>query len=128
MAETGMRAGEVIALQTSDVNLAQGLVTVQRGKGGKGRVVAISPQAAAAIDRYTRVRRAHRLADSGPLWVGAAGRTFGYHGLHESLKERAKTVGIEGFHLHLLRHTAATRWLRAGGSESGLMATAGWST
>ena len=35
-------------------------------------------------------------------------------------------VGIKGFHLHLLRHTAATRWLRAGGSEGGLMAVAGW--
>jgi integrase/recombinase XerD len=26
-----------------------------------------------------------------------------------------------------MRHTAATRWLRAGGSEGGLMAVAGWS-
>jgi integrase len=35
---------------------------------------------------------------------------------------------IKDFHLHLLRHTAASRWLAAGGSESGLMAMAGWST
>jgi integrase len=27
---------------------------------------------------------------------------------------------------HRLRHTAAHRWLAAGGSESGLMAMAGW--
>lgn len=27
-----------------------------------------------------------------------------------------------------MRHTYATRWLRAGGSEGGLMAVAGWST
>ena len=27
-----------------------------------------------------------------------------------------------------MRHTAATRWLRAGGSEGGLMSIAGWST
>ena len=26
-----------------------------------------------------------------------------------------------------LRHTAATRWLAAGGAEGGLMAVAGWS-
>jgi integrase/recombinase XerD len=128
MAETGLRAGEVIALTVSDVDLTRGLVTVHRGKGGKGRVVAISAQAAAAIDRYNRIRRAHRLADTGPLWVGVAGKTFGYHGMYESLKERAKIAGIDTFHLHLLRHTAATRWLRAGGSESGLMAVAGWST
>jgi integrase len=38
-----------------------------------------------------------------------------------ALKRRAQAAGIDGFHLHLLRHTAATRWLRAGGSEAGLM-------
>jgi integrase/recombinase XerD len=126
MAETGMRAGEVIALTGADVDLHQGLVTVRRGKGGRGRVVPIGPQAAAAIDRYLRTRRAHRLADTGPLWLGGGGKTFGYHGLDGTLKERAETAGIDGFHLHLLRHTAATRWLRAGGSEGGLMAVAGW--
>jgi integrase len=35
-------------------------------------------------------------------------------------------AGIEGFHIHRLRHTAASRWLAAGGSEAGLMAVAGW--
>jgi integrase/recombinase XerD len=128
MTETGARAGEVISMQTTDVDLQRGLVTIRRGKGGKGRVAPFGPQTAAAIDRYLRARRTHRLADTGPMWVGGGGKTFGYHGLHESLKGRAQAAGIAGFHLHLLRHTAATRWLRAGGSESGLMAVAGWST
>ena len=128
MAETGMRAGEVIAMQTTDVDLQRGLVTVRRGKGGKGRTVPFSVQTSTAIDRYLRARRTHRLADTGPLWVGGGGKTFGYYGLNTSLKERAQAAGIKRFHLHLLRHTAATRWLRAGGSETGLMAVAGWST
>ena len=128
MAETGMRAGEVIGMQTTDVDLQRGLVTVRRGKGGKGRTVPFSIQTSTAIDRYLRARRTHRLADTGPLWVGGGGKTFGYYGLNTSLKERAQAAGIKRFHLHLLRHTAATRWLRAGGSETGLMAVAGWST
>jgi integrase/recombinase XerD len=128
MAETGMRAGEVLALQVSDVNLHNGLVTVIRGKGGKGRVAPFGSQTAAALDRYLRARRSHRLAETGALWVGGGGKGFGYHALNAVLKARAKTAGIEGFHLHLMRHTAATRWLRAGGSEGGLMAVAGWST
>jgi hypothetical protein len=33
---------------------------------------------------------------------------------------------VKGFRPHWLRHTAAHRWLAAGGSESGLMAIAGW--
>ena len=57
-----------------------------------------------------------------------AARRFGYHGLQRRAQDRAKVAGINGFHPHLLRHTAATRWLAAGGSEGGLMAVAGWST
>jgi site-specific recombinase XerD len=128
MLETGVRASEVIGMQVSDVNVQDGLVTVRRGKGGKGRVAPFSVQTATAIDRYMRARRSHRLADTGALWVGGGGKTFGYYGLDKALKDRAQTAGIEGFHLHLMRHTAATRWLRAGGSEGGLMAVAGWST
>ena len=48
-------------------------------------------------------------------------------GLRASLQERAELAGIKNFHLHLLRHTAASRWLAAGGSEQGLMSVAGWS-
>ena len=128
MIETGMRAGEVINMQTADVDLQRGLAIVRRGKGGRGRMVPFSPQTATAIDRYIRTRRTHRLADSGLLWVGGGGKTYGYAGLHRCLKERADSAGIKNFHPHLLRHTAATRWLRAGGSEQGLMSVAGWST
>lgn len=38
----------------------------------------------------------------------------------------SSTAGVQGFRPHRLRHTAAHRWLAAGGSESGLMAIAGW--
>ena len=128
MVETGVRAGEVLSMAPADVDLQRGLATVRRGKGGKGRVVPFGPQTAAAVDRYMRARRAHRLADTGPLWLGGGGQTFGYHGLNMALKRRAQAAGIANFHLHLMRSTAATRWLRAGGSEQGLMAVAGWST
>lgn len=129
MAETGVRAGELLGMVLpGDIDLVRGIATVRRGKGGKGRVVPFGPQTAAALDRYLRVRRSHRLAEGGPLWLGGGGQSFGYHGLNVALKRRAAAAGIEKFHLHLLRSTAATRWLRAGGSEQGLMAVAGWST
>ena len=129
MAETGLRSGELIAMRLDDVNLGRGLAVVRRGKGGKGRVVPFGPQTGAAIDRYLRVRHTHRLADGDQLWLGADNwRPFSYFGLRHALQRRAELAGIKGFHPHKLRHTAATRWLRAGGSEGGLMAVAGWST
>jgi site-specific recombinase XerD len=128
MAETGMRAGEVIGLLVDDVDLIRGLATVRRGKGGKGRLAPFGDQTARAIDRYLRARRTHRLAETPALWLGDRGKSLEYYGLHSALKYRAELAGLPKFHPHLLRHTAASRWLAAGGSEGGLMAVAGWST
>jgi integrase/recombinase XerD len=126
MTETGARAGEVLALTVTDVDLAAGTAVIHRGKGGKARRVPFGPRTGAAIDRYLRARRHHRLAGTPALWLGDRGKEFGYHGLRDSLAGRAQRAGIGGFHAHLLRHTAAHRWLAAGGSEGGLMAVAGW--
>ena len=127
MVETGTRAGEVVALGLTDVDLTAGTAIVRKGKGAKGRMVPIGPQTARAIDRYIRVRRTHKHAAESPaLWLGDRNRGFTYYALYWGLRERAEAAGIEGFHPHRLRHTAAHRWLAAGGSEGGLMAVAGW--
>lgn len=127
MVESGARAGEVVAMGTADVDLPTGVATVRRGKGGKGRRVPFGPLTGQAIDRYLRKRRSHRLADTPALWLGDRGKQFTYQALYKALKTRAELAGITGFHPHVLRHTAATRWLAAKGSEGGLMAVAGWS-
>jgi integrase len=103
-----------------------GTAIIRKGKGGKGRVVPFGPHTATALDRYMRLRARHRLADSPALWVGDRGKGFTYDALHQSLGQRAQAAGIVGFHPHKMRHTAAHRWLAAGGSEGGLMAVAGW--
>jgi integrase len=128
-AETGVRAAELLGMRLpGDVDLTRGMATVRKGKGGKGRMVPFGPQTAAALDRYIRARKTHRLAAGGPLWLGGGGQSFGYSGLDRAIKLRAEAAGIQNFHMHLLRSTAATRWLAAGGSEQGLMSVAGWST
>lgn len=126
MVETGCRAGEVAAMLLPDVDLPRGVAIVRRGKGGKGRSVPFGPQTTRAIDRYIRARRTHRLAATPPLWLGDRGKNFSYDALHKTLTMRATLAGVDGFHPHRLRHTAAHRWLAAGGSEGGLMAVAGW--
>lgn len=127
LAETGLRAGEAVALEVSDVDLTLGPLLVVRGKGGKGRLVPFGPQTASALDRYLRARRQHPLADTSALWLGDRGRRFTYNALYRTLVRRAELLGLRGFHPQVLRHTAAHRWRAAGGSEGGLMAVAGWS-
>lgn len=124
--ETGLRAAEMLALTVADLSIADCVLTVIRGKGGRGRRVKFSPQAAMVLDKYLRARRrAGYPADGGPLWVGPRG-ILSYSGMKYALRHRAAAAGVNGFHVHRLRHTAAVRWLKAGGSEVGLMAQAGW--
>nr|WP_206317798.1 tyrosine-type recombinase/integrase [Streptomyces composti] len=71
MAETGMRAGEVVAMTTEDINLRAGEAVVRRGKGGKGRTVSFGPKTGLSIDRYVRRGRStHRMAHLPELWLG----------------------------------------------------------
>lgn len=74
MLETAIRAGEVVALQTGDVDLAGGLVTIRRGKGGTGRIVPIGPAATLSLSQYLTLRRQHPLAESRDLWLGSHGK------------------------------------------------------
>jgi site-specific recombinase XerD len=127
MAETGLRAGELVALKVADVDLKRGMVLIEKGKGAKGRLAPFGAQTAQALDRYLRARREHPLSGTSALWLGGQGKTFAYFGLKGALDIRAEKAGIENFHPHRMRHTAASRWLAAGGSEGGLMAVAGWS-
>lgn len=127
MLEAIVRAGEVVNMTTADVDLTAGSAVIRKGKGGKGRTVPFGPQTGRALDRYLRLRRAHRLAHTPTLWLGDRGKGFTYQGLYRALQYRADLAGIEDFHPHLTRHTAAQRWLDAEGSEGSLMAIAGWS-
>ncbi|UIJ34505.1 tyrosine-type recombinase/integrase [Allobranchiibius sp. GilTou73] len=129
MVETGLRAGEVLGVAADDVRWRESppYLIVRKSKTHTGRMVPFSATAALALDRYLRQRRTHVLAASSALWLGGRKNTLSYAGLYDTLVDRARRAGIDHFHPHLLRHTAAHRWLAAGGSESGLMAVAGWS-
>lgn len=128
--ETGARAEEILSLTLDTVDVKAGRAIIVRGKGGKGRVVPFGPQTARAIDRYLKLRRraAPGLSHSTTaLWISRTGAPLTYEGMRTTFRRRSAEAGLPDFHLHRLRHTAASRWLAAGGSEGGLMAVAGWS-
>lgn len=128
MFETGIRSSELTDMAVRDVDLDARLAVIRRGKGGKGRLVRFSPQCNAALDDYLRARRRHPLAGSPLLWLGERGKRFGYYGLYNAISRRGEAAGIPGLHPHQLRSTSAVRWLSRGGSTTGLMAQAGWTS
>lgn len=125
-AEIGDRAEEMVGMNVDDVSVAD-CSALLRGKGAKQRRVKFSPQTAATLDRYIRARR--RLGvDTDRLWIGSRGRPLTYSGVKYAMNKRAEAAGVPKFHLHRFRHSMAVRWMKAGGSESGLMAQGGWTS
>lgn len=126
--DTGARSSELLAMRVADLDLPNFLASLTKGKGGKGRIVPFGPQTAAALDRYLRMRRQYAPVGESALWISTKRRPLRYSGYAHAICQRAQKAGVTGFHPHRTRNTFAVRWLRAGGSEAGLMSLAGWST
>jgi integrase/recombinase XerD len=56
LAVSGMRIGEAIALERSDVDLDAGVITIRKPKGDRARLVPLHPTATEALRRYAAVR------------------------------------------------------------------------
>jgi len=123
--DTGMRRGELAALTLTDVDLELGVITIRKAKTKRGRLVPLGAKAADAVDRYLRARPQHRHAARPELWLGLHGPLTG-EGVRQIIKARCVQAGIPHVHVHQFRHTAAHRWLLAGGQEQDLARIAGW--
>lgn len=122
--DTGMRAGELVGLRLEDVDL-RGRFAYVVGKGGHTRAVRFGATTAVAIDRYLRLRRGHRYAESEWLWMGQRGR-LEYSALAVMLAKRSEAAGLSRIHAHQFRHSFAHQFLAAGGNETDLQRLAGW--
>ncbi len=131
MAESMVRADELLTMTKDGVNVRQRTARVERGKGGKGRVTAFSAQTARDLDRYIRVRASHRLAAEPWLWLPVKRSKeprLSYDGLYTSLRRRALAADPPfRLHPHMLRSTGAIGFRRKGGQVTSLMALGGWS-
>jgi site-specific recombinase XerD len=124
LVDTGMRRAELAGLGVGDLDFEQDVAFVL-GKGRRPRSCPFGSRTALALDRYTRVRARHRLADLDALWIGARGPMTD-SGVAQVLRRRGTQAGIGPIHPHQLRHTFAHSWLAQGGNEGDLMRLAGW--
>ena len=127
LADTGVRASELVGLAVEDVDLDEGTLLVM-GKGRRPRRVSIGQNTVAAVDKYLRVRARRTDSSRRNLWLGVKGGTFGDSGLRIMLRRRGAVVGAPSLHPHAFRHYFADAYLKSGGAEGDLMRLAGWSS
>ncbi len=123
---TGLRIGEVAALDVTDVRLTQrtGELVVRHGKGDRRRVVPLSRSVRSAMREWRADRTRHPsrpAADSGPLWLSRAGRRLSVRSISKLVSAVLAAAGIEES-AHALRHTLATRLVREHARDLALVA------
>ena len=110
MADSGLRRGEVTALNWSDVDMQSGLVRVVRGKGGKARSAVIGAWTRRALLSYRRTLS--NVTDEAPLFQARGGGRLTGTGLLLVYRRFTERTGI---HVtpHAMRRTFCILSLRA---------------
>ncbi len=131
---TGLRRGEALALHWSDVDLDGGALRVRwtlsrtsRGlklgepKAEKSRRTVPLPRSAVETLRAHRKRQAAEQLAAGTAWQGRGlvftteiGTPLEPRNVLRRFQVLARRAGLEGLHLHTLRHSAASFLLAAG--------------
>jgi integrase/recombinase XerD len=124
LATTGMRVGEAIRLDGSDINWAEGVVLVRQSKFGKSRMVPLQPSALQALNTYAERRAEFKPRPDNPsFFVSLTGRRLIYVSVHEVFRDLRAGAGIGAEsttrpRIHDLRHTFAVTtlldWYRDG--------------
>jgi integrase/recombinase XerD len=118
---TGLRVTELVTLPRS-VLAGDGRVLTVKGKGGRERIVPLTPAARAALDRYLNVGREGREDVATMIatkWLFASRGAEGHltrQRLAQELKELAIEARIDGDRVspHVLRHAFASHLLDRG--------------
>lgn len=136
LAATGLRPGEAMALDVTDVDLVGGILSVRHSKFGKSRFVPMDESARAAMSAYSVFRdTVHPRRETRAFFVSKRGLRLGQGATRRTFALLCQQVGLRpaaarrrigrGPRLQDIRHTFATRrlieWYRAGLDVNRLM-------
>jgi integrase len=114
LAVTGMRVGEAIRLDCTDIDGRHGLLVVRDSKFGKSRELAVDPSTIAALRGYLRRRdRPVPVEPTAAVFTSAAGTRLTYCNVHLAFKRIVRHAGLRPRSAacrprpHDLRHTFA---------------------
>lgn len=109
----GLRLGEGLRLCTTDIDSGAMSIRIRQGKGGRDRVVILSPYLLGLLRRYWRVYRPESL-----LFYGATkDKPIHPATIQKAVRKAAQAAGIrKRVSPHTLRHSCATHLLESGTS------------
>jgi integrase/recombinase XerD len=97
MAVTGMRGGEVIALDDEDFDPGRGLLLVRHAKLGKHRLLPLHPTTVTAVQDYRQLRDQRFPRPASPaLLVSSAGTRLLYYNVGLTFARLARRAGLAG--------------------------------
>lgn len=120
---TGMRVGEVVALDERDVDRRGAVLLIRKTKFGKSREVPLHPSTIAALDCYRRERDRFAPRRGSPsFFISTAGTRLIYQNVHDIFLRLVFASGLSRRRprptIHDLRHTFAIQtvlgWHRDG--------------
>jgi integrase/recombinase XerD len=119
LAVSGVRVGEAIALDRSDVDLDAGCVTVRGGKSGASRELPLHHSTVRALEQYRSIRdQRWPRPTSAAFFLSAAGTRLFYANVYKTFRGLLAEAGLRplaggdsGPRIHSLRHTFAVRTL-----------------
>ena len=129
LAVTGMRIGEVLRLNTVDVDWDTGVLTVWLSKFNKSRHVPVTASTLAALNRYRDQRGRHPVIKQPALFVSPDGRRLSYptfgRAFHTLLEATGITAASGRARIYDMRHSFAVRtvlgWYRDGADVQALL-------
>lgn len=114
---TGMRRGELVALDLGDIDLTASSVHIRNGKGGKGRLLPLGKASLRWLEAYLERSRPRLSMGEGEraFFLSGYGDRFNPNYLGNWVSKMLKGAGIEKKgSCHLLRHSCATHMMENG--------------
>lgn len=114
---TGLRNTELRELTLQHLDMSNGVVRIERGKGNKARVLPLGEEAQAWLEEYLEKSRPELARDAEKTWVFLTnwGAQLTRKWLSFRVSQLAKQAGLPKTSTpHVLRHSCATHMLRRG--------------